>query len=187
MNIHAVEQLYVTSLEEILWGAALVAITMAMHGFGMLSVVRVNGALRHRSQTNPTLMKGMLVLVLTSWMILLIHLLEVFAWAGFFWWKAAINSDHLNVSLCYYFALNEYTTLGSNYNLILRWRLLEGAISMAGLLTFAWSTGVLLTVAQEFQEQQLELLKQRRSRRPAQHHPGSSPPAGQAPSPDHSH
>jgi hypothetical protein len=179
MNTPIIEQLYVTSLEEIVCGGLLVAITMAMHGFGMLSVVRVNGALMHRSQTNPTLMKGMLVLVLTSWMILLVHLLEVLAWAGFFWWKAAINSAHPNWSLCYYFALNEYTTLGSNYNLILRWRLLEGAISMAGLLTFAWSTGVLLTVAQEFQEQQLELIKQRRTTRPAQHHPGSPPPTAQ--------
>jgi hypothetical protein len=179
MNILAHEELYVTSLQEIICGGLLVAITMAMHGFGMLSVLRVNGALGRRFQTNPTLLKGVLVLVLASWMILLVHLLEVLAWAGFFWWKAAINSAHPNWSLCYYFALNEYTTLGSNYNLILNWRLLEGAISMAGLLTFAWSTGVLLTVAQEFQEQQLQLIKQKREKRPAQHHPGASPPAGQ--------
>jgi len=180
MNIPAGEQLYVTSFEEIVWGAALVAITMAMHGSGMLSVMRVNGALGHRFQTNPTLMKGVLALVLASWMILLVHLIEVFAWAGFFWWKAAINSAHANPSLCYYFALNEYTTLGSNYNLVLGWRLLEGMISMAGLLTFAWSTGVLLTVAQEFQEQQLQLLKQKREKRHTQHHPGASPPTGQS-------
>ena len=50
---------------------------------------------------------------------------------------------------------------------------------MAGLLTFAWSTGVLLTVAQEFQEQQLELIKQRRAKHRTQHHPGSTPPAEQ--------
>jgi hypothetical protein len=180
MNFLAHEQLYITSLEEILWAAALVAITMAMHGFGMLSVLRASGALRERSQKNPTLTKGMLVLVLTSWMILLAHLLEVFVWAGFFWWKAAVNSNYPNWSLCYYFALNEYTTLGSNYNLILRWRLLEGAISMAGLLTFAWSTGVLLTVAQEFQEQQLQLLKQKREKRSNQHRPGPPPPTAQA-------
>ena len=177
MDILAREEIYVTSLREIICAGLLVAITMAIHGVGILSVLRTSGALKERFQKRPTLTKGVLILVLTSWMILLVHLLEVSAWAAFFWWKGAINSAHLNWSLCYYFALNEYTTLGSNYNLILSWRLLEGAISMAGLLTFAWSTGVLLTVAQDFQEQQLELLKQRRARYRNQHHSVSSPPA----------
>ncbi len=179
MNILAREELYVTSLREIICAGLLVAVTMAMHGVGMLTVLRVSSALRRRSQTHPTLMKGVLDLVLSSWMILLVHLLEVFVWAAFFWWKGAVNSAHPNWSLCYYFALNEYTTLGSNYNLILNWRLLEGAISMAGLLTFAWSTGVLLTVAQEFQEQQLQLLKQKREKLHNQHHPAASPPTEQ--------
>ena len=35
-------------------------------------------------------------------------------------------------------------------------RLLEGMISIAGLLAFAWSTGVLLTLAREFQAQQMQ-------------------------------
>jgi hypothetical protein len=38
-------------------------------------------------------------------------------------------------------------------------------IATAGLLTFAWSTGILLTLAQDFQDQQLKLLKQRREKR----------------------
>jgi len=154
--------IYVTSLEEIFWGGVLIAITMAMHGFGMLGVLRVQSSLKERYKVRPTFAKGMIALVLASWMILLVHLLEVFVWAGFFFWKGAVNSPNANTSLCYYFSLNEYTTLGSNYNLILRWRLLEGMISMAGLLTFAWSTGVLFTLAQDFQEHQMLLRQQRR-------------------------
>ena len=69
-----------------------------------------------------------------------------------------------NVSTAYYFALLEYTTIGSNLNLPLHWRLLEGLIAIAGVLTFAWSTGILLTLAQSFQEQQLLVLEQRRER-----------------------
>ena len=84
-----------------------------------------------------------------------------------------------NFSTAVYFSFLEYTTVGSAYNLPLRWRLLEGMISMAGLLTFAWSTGVLFTVAQEFQEQQLQLLKQKHEKRHTQHGPGASPPTGQ--------
>ena len=40
-------------------------------------------------------------------------------------------------------------------------------IAMAGLLTFAWSTGILFTMAQAFQAQQVELRKARRQRQKA--------------------
>jgi hypothetical protein len=162
--------LYVTSLEEIFWGGLLVAVTMAMHGFGVLLVLRANGALKERFARTPSFTSGLAIVVLSTWMILLVHLLEVFAWAGFFLWQGAVNTQDAanptaNASLCYYFSLLDYTCLGSNYSLHLRWRLLEGMISMAGLLTFAWSTGVLLTLAQGFQDEQLELIKQKREKR----------------------
>jgi hypothetical protein len=87
----------------------------------------------------------------------------------FFLWKGAFP----NRSLSYYFSLNEYTTVGSSFSLPVNWRLLEGMIATAGLLTFAWSTGILLTLAQEFQDQQLQAIKQRHEKRPP------------APAPDH--
>jgi hypothetical protein len=159
-----VEPRYVMSLEEILWGGTLVAITMVLHGFGMLLVLRVAGYLKHRFESSPSFLKGIFTLILASWMILLVHLTEVLSWAMFFLHKQAVNSDQINASLCYYFALLDYTTLGCPYNLVLRWRLLEGMIAMAGLLTFAWSTGVLLTLAQDFQDQQLQRTKRRREK-----------------------
>ena len=173
---------YVTSLEEIFWGGLLVAITMAMHGFGMLSVVRAHGALKERFERTPSFARGMSIIVLSSWMILLVHLLEVFAWSGFFLWQNAVNTQdaahpQANASLCYYFALLDYTCLGSDYNLHQRWRLLEGMISMAGLLTFAWSTGVLMTLAQDFQDRQLQLLKLKREKRQPKHTPATPPGA----------
>jgi hypothetical protein len=162
---------YVTSLEEIFWAGLLIAITMAVHGFGMISVARTNAALKERFPRTPSFVSGVSILVLSSWMILLVHLVEVFAWAGFFYWQGAVNTSAdgpgtapANPSLCYYFALLDYTCLGSNYNLHQRWRLLEGMISMAGLLTFAWSTGVLFTLAQSFQDEQLQLLKNKREK-----------------------
>jgi hypothetical protein len=171
MNTPLPEPLYVTSLEEILWGGTLVAITMAMHGFGMLAVLRVNHTLKHWFETKKSLVSGLFPLILASWMIMLVHLTEVMVWAAFFLWKGAFP----NQSVAYYFSLNEYTTVGSNFSLPLHWRLLEGMIATAGLLTFAWSTGVLLTLAQEFQDQRMQLFKQRHEKR-------SSKPA---PAPDH--
>jgi hypothetical protein len=163
MNIPVADQAYVTGLKEILWGILLVAITLSMHGVGMLTTLQANGVLKERFERKPSLAMGLSTIIVTSWMIILVHLLEVFIWAGFFLWKGALTNS--NASLCYYFALLDYTTLGSPYNLTLDWRLLEGMIAIAGLLTFAWSTGVLMTVAQEFQDRQLMFLKQRREKR----------------------
>ena len=173
---------YVTSLEEIFWGGLLIAVTMAMHGFGMLTVVRANGGLKERLERTPSFSRGLMVIILTSWMILLVHLIEVLAWAGFFIWKNAVNPGtdaSATGSLSYYFALLDYTCLGSNYNLHPRWRLLEGMISMAGLLTFAWSTGVLMTLAQDFQDTQMQLIKQKREKRRPKHADPSPPATGQ--------
>jgi hypothetical protein len=51
--------------------------------------------------------------------------------------------------------------IGGAYDLNLDWRLLEGMSGIAGLLTFAWSTRVLLTLADEFQRQRLLAVEQR--------------------------
>jgi hypothetical protein len=149
---------YVTSLEEVFWGGVLVAITMAMHGFGMPVVLRLQGALLRHFEKTQSFAKGIAILIIASWSILFVHLMEVLVWAAFLLWKGALPT----ASLAYYFSLNEYTTVGSAYSLPLRWRLLEGMIAMAGLLTFAWSTGILFTLAQDFQTQQLKLVELRR-------------------------
>jgi hypothetical protein len=155
------DQNYVTSLDEIIWGGTLVAVTMVLHALGMLTILRVNVRLKnYLGEKVQLFFVGVGTLILASWMILVVHLVEVAVWAAFFLWKGAFA----NGSLCYYFSLNEYTTVGSNYSLPQHWRLLEGMIATAGLLTFAWSTGVLLTLAQDFQEQQMELFKRHREK-----------------------
>jgi voltage-gated potassium channel len=151
------DSVYVISIEEILWGGLLMAITMAIHGFGMLLVLRLNNKVNSRLVSKKGLIIGMAPVILASCMILVVHLIEVMLWSGFFLWKGAFP----NQSLAFYFSLNEYTTVGSQFSLPQHWRLLEGMIATAGLLAFAWSTGVLITLAQKFQDQQMELLKQR--------------------------
>jgi hypothetical protein len=169
MHIPPEDLQYVTSLEEIIWGGILVAITLAMHGFGMVWTIQTSGRLKRWFAGRQSFAQGMGIIILASWMIILVHLIEVLVWAGFFLWKGAMPSS----SLAYYFALMDYTTLGSNFNLPLRWRLLAGMIAIAGLMTFAWSTGVLLTLAQEFQDQQLRLAR-RREEHPARLAPSST-------------
>ncbi len=149
---------YVLSTEEILWGAALLAVTIAIHGLGMLLTLRMSEALKQRldRRRGPSLPFGVGILIVAAWTIILTNLVEISLWAAFYVWKDAIR----NPSTAFYYALVNYTTLDSGY-LPQRWRLLEGVLAMAGLLTFAWSTGVLFMLAQEFQDRAL------RTRRPA--------------------
>jgi hypothetical protein len=112
------------------------------------------------------------VVLLGGYLIFLVHLAEVFIWAGFFYRTHCFAT----FSLSYYFALLDYTCLGSNYNLPTRWRLLEGMIAIAGLLTFAWSTGVLFLIAEDFQDSQLQRIKKRRTKASAKSAPAEHDP-----------
>jgi hypothetical protein len=152
---------YVASLEEILCGITLVAITMAIHGFGMLLALFTAHALRNATGGAQSFHSGVGVLIVASWIIVLVHLAELLVWAAFLLWTGAMPS----ASTAYYFALMQYTTVGSSLNLPPEWRLLEGMLPIAGLMTFAWSTGVLFTLAQEFQSTQLSLIHNRRAAR----------------------
>jgi hypothetical protein len=150
---------YVIGIGEVLCGSMLLAATLAMHGCGVLVTLRSTAALKRRNGRPSAGFVGMGVLIAASWMLVLLHLLEVIVWAGFYVWSDAIHAADANPSIAYYFALMEYTTIGSVYNLKLDWRLLEGMNGIAGLLTFAWSTSVLLTLADDFQRQRLRVLE----------------------------
>ena len=152
MSAHPTEPTYIVSLSEIMWGGILVAITLVMHGFGMLATLRCTGAFKERFGRTPSFAGSMGNLILGSWLITFVHMMEVLLWACFFQWNRCFE----NFSTAGYFSLMEYTTIGSQYNLPQRWRLLEGMIGTAGLIGFAWSTGVLMTLAQAFQDQQTQ-------------------------------
>lgn len=156
---------YVIGIGEVLCGGMLLAVTMALHGCGVLVTLRGTGALKRRTGPAAAGIAGIGILIVASWMLVLLHLLEVVVWALFYLWSNAINSPDANASVAYYFALMEYTTIGSAYNLKLDWRLLEGMNGIAGLLTFAWSTGVLLSLAQDFQDARLSAVAARRGPR----------------------
>jgi hypothetical protein len=158
---------YVIRVNEILWGGVLLALTIAIHGVGMLQTLRTVTALMSGTRgvraRHPA--ASLAILVLAAWMIILFHLIEVMVWAGFFVWKDAQPS----LSSASYHAMLNYCTLQAGY-LPQRWRLLEGALGMSGLITFAWSTSILFSVAQNLMQQVLQ-----RQHKPT---PGPDDPAG---------
>ena len=134
---------YVVRLDEVMWGCLLVAVTLIIHGVGLFYTVRLSNALAPRTR-KPRPSFGMVVVTLAALLIVVFHLTEVMVWAGFFTWTHA----QPNPFSAFYYALVNYTTLGAGY-LPVRWRLLEGLLAMAGLLSFAFSTSVLIALAHE--------------------------------------
>ena len=153
---------HVTSFKEVAWGITLIAITMTIHSIGMLITLTAGNAMQKRLLTTDNLFANIRVLVLASWVIVLVHLTEVMIWAGFFVWRGAMPS----MSAAYYYSLLQYVTVGSELTLPVSWRLLGGMVGMAGLLTFAWSTTVLLTLVRRFEYKQLLLITQRYRKEP---------------------
>ena len=145
---------YVARGEEIAWGFVLLAFSLVIHGFGMVLTLHLTNGFKQRFGTAERLLSGIATIILGSWMIVAVQIVEIAMWAGFFQWKQCFA----NLSTAIYFTGLQYTTVGSTLNLPKHWRLLEIMVSSAGLMGFAWSTGVLMTLAQNFQSQQLRVL-----------------------------
>jgi hypothetical protein len=142
---------YVISAREVIWGGILIATTLLFHAVGMMTTLRATRAMAARVKTRGSFIHGAQLLVVASWMIVLTHGCEVMLWAAFFTLRGALPSW----STANYYTLLQYTTVGSGLSLPYDWRLLGGMLPMAGTLTFAWSTAVLLSLVVVFEEGQL--------------------------------
>ena len=149
---------YVTRVEEVLWGCVLMAFSLIIHGLGMVLTLHLVDRAKRRSGAPDSFSVGLGAIILGSWLIMFVHILEILMWSAFLQWKNSFP----NFSTAVYFTGLQYTTVGSALNLPRHWRLLEAMIASAGLLGFAWSTGVMMTLAQDFQEQQLRALREHR-------------------------
>jgi hypothetical protein len=145
---------YAISIDEAMWGGLLVAITMAIHGTGMFGILRLIDWLKERFAPVESFLGGLGLVILASLMIVVTNVLEVVVWASFF----LVQGAQPNHSVAMYNALLNYTTLQASY-LPQHWHLLEAMLGMAGLLTVAWSTGILYMLAQDFQDTQLRKRK----------------------------
>ncbi len=139
--------IYDVALAEFVWGGLLVALTIAAHASGMAATMQLAGRLKSRAARKSKRAPLVAPLILEAWVVFAVHLLEVGIWAGFLVWKGILPSG----GVAYAYALMTYTTLGSQFVVPLDWRVFQGLLAMTGLMTFAWSTAVLGTVARTFQ------------------------------------
>jgi len=146
MNDPIFDSMYVTSIEEILWALLLTALIIGIHAYGMLGVIRSDRFLGMKFGESSHINLSVFRIMISACGIILTHLVEVMIW-GLFLYLQNITS---NVSMGFYVALMDYTTLGSDYSVPKQWRLMEGMMAISGLLTFAWSTGVLFGIVNSF-------------------------------------
>lgn len=141
------EVFYDVALAELVWGGLLVAITIAAHAVGMAATLQLADVLKKWATRLSTRAPLIAPVILGAWLVCAVHLLEVGFWASFLVWKGIFP----NGGVAYAYALMTYTTLGSQFVVPLDWRVFQGLLAMTGLMTFAWSTAVLATVARVFQ------------------------------------
>lgn len=153
---------YVISIDELMWGTLLVAITMVIHGTGMFLILRLVDAIKERFEPLESFLGGLGLVILSSLLIIITNIVEVVVWVSFF----LLQGAQPNHSIAMYNALLNYTTLQAGF-LPLRWHLLEALLGMAGLLTVAWSTGILYMLAQDFQDRQLRKRRRKRDQQAA--------------------
>jgi hypothetical protein len=132
---------------------------MAIHGTGMFSILRPVDAIKERFEPQESFAGGLGLVIVASLLIVVTNIIEVMVWTAFFFLQGAQTNHHR----AFYNAMLNYTTLQASY-LPQRWQLLEPLLGMAGLLTVAWSTGILYMLAQDFQNNQMRIRKQRRER-----------------------
>jgi hypothetical protein len=83
-----------------------------------------------------------LFICLAAWIILL-HLVEIAAWALFFVWQRAIPDPQSAI----YFSAVTYTTTGyGDIVLPSEWRLVGSVEALTGILMCGWSTGFFVAV-----------------------------------------
>lgn len=123
-------------LEKLVWGGVLLALCVLVHGAGLIAMGRM---VRDRWQDRtPGYLSDLWLLVRMAWMIILLHLVQIAAWAWFF----AASGGLPDAQTAFYFSSVTYTTLGyGDVVLPHAWRTMSGLESLTGILAAGLSTG----------------------------------------------
>jgi hypothetical protein len=124
-------------------GFILVCLVM-IHGIGIHRILSFHkGGERRLLKGKPHVFRAMLLFGLAVFLLLLLHLVEVVAWAFVLIKMGLIERAHDAI----YFCANAYTTLGlGTLDINPQWRNISPIIGISGLFTFAWTTSALVGV-----------------------------------------
>ena len=121
----------------ILIACVLVAVTVAVHVIGLAALLHALWS-KHAARLPARFWPVTWLLICVTWVLLLIHLIEIAVWALFYWWAGCLP----DAESAFYFSGVTYATVGYG-DLVLpqRWRMLGPVEGLTGILMCGLSTG----------------------------------------------
>ncbi len=129
-------------------GSLILVILVLLHGFGLHEIlVEFKRATMRLRRGRPHLARARLRFGWAIFQMLLLHIMEITAWA--------FALVHLGLIVhaadSVYFCANAYTTLGYGaVDLGIHWRTISPIIAISGLFTFAWTTSTLVSMVTSY-------------------------------------
>ena len=126
------------------------ALCVAIHATGVTVALR---AVRFHAGRRPPAWRWVLLFIRIAGWIVLLHLLEIGAWAVVYVWDAAIP----DLQSAIYFSAVTYTTTGYG-DLVLskEWRLVGAIEALTGILMCGWSTGFFFAVVSRLYKEEVD-------------------------------
>ena len=121
----------------ILSAGALVAVTVAVHAAGLALLLRAF----MRSHAAPPTQAWPItwLLIRVTWLMLLIHLVEISVWGMFYFWQGCLP----DAESAFYFSGVTYATIGYGEVVLLKpWRMLAPVEGLTGILMGGLSAGL---------------------------------------------
>jgi hypothetical protein len=119
---------------------ALMSVCVLLHAAGVSTVVR---SLRTQLPAGQQLWPWTWLFIRVAGWIVLLHLLEIAAWAVLYAWRGAMP----DLQTAVYFSAVTYTTTGyGDVVLPPEWRLVGAVEALTGILMCGWSTGFFFAV-----------------------------------------
>jgi len=133
------------------WGLSLIALTIAIHGTGVMFMALAGVSLRRQSEIQNRLRSRHVFAIMIGLigvmglLLAVLHGIEAGLWAAAFWWLGALNSPADAIL----YSLDAISTRGaSGIMLDDHWRIMGALEAMDGMLLFGISTAYIFAVMQ---------------------------------------
>ena len=132
-------------LTQIFIGAALILSTVLVHAISLELILKAFQAIKVEFLVR---WRALIVAVVVV-AVFLAHVVEIWIWALFYYYKASIN-EIPTLEAAVYFSTSSITTVGFG-DLVLseQWRLLSSFESTNGMILFGWSTAFIFEVVRQ--------------------------------------
>ncbi len=132
--------------EQLLIGAAMIAVCVIIHGIGLFTIQRVitSESMRERVKSlQPLSFTGSLFTLLAVFAIIFVHFVEIWLFAFLYDYLGALH----NFDEALYFSTISYATIGySDAAIHEQWRMVAALQGVMGVILLGWSTAFFVRV-----------------------------------------